>query len=249
MEASQAQLLTHLGAANSSFGETNWWVIAKAGQPETTGADAARESLCEKYWRPIFVYLRRLGYGLEDAQDLTQSFFACVLQKNYLRSAAREKGRFRSFLLVMLKRFLVDQRDRTHREKRGGGKEVISLDSGDTTFRSRIEPTDQLTPEKAFERNRANSLLSQALDRLAAEMAATAKNNDFIELKPLVMCESQESYAAVAQRLHWTESHVKVSVHRLRRRLGDLLRSEIIKTASTPDDVEVEIRNLFAAFQ
>jgi RNA polymerase sigma factor (sigma-70 family) len=235
--------------AVTCFGETDWWVISKAGRPNTPGADAARDNLCQMYWWPVFFYVRRLGYCSEDAQDLTQAFFSCVLEKNYVRGAVPEKGKFRSFLLVMLKCFLADQRDRTHRQKRGGGNQVISLDSGDTAFRSRIEPADELTPEKAFERTWADSLLSYALDRLEEEMAATGKKADFQQLKPLVCCESEETHAVVARRLQWSEANVKVTVHRLRRRLGELLRAHIAKTAATPDEVEEEIRDLFSAFQ
>ena len=248
MEVRPAFLAAGSGNDATSFGETNWWVISKAGQPESTGAAAARENLCRKYWRPIFSYLRRVGYGPEDSQDLTQSFFACMLEKNYLKTADREKGRFRSFLLVLLKRFLADQRDRTQRQKRGGGKEVISLDAGDTAFRSRLEPAEELTPEKAFGRSWARTLLQYALAHLELEMVAAGRQSEFDQLKPLVTCESQESYAGLAQKLHWSESNVKVTIHRLRRRLADLLRVEIAGTGATPAEVEAEIQDLFAAF-
>lgn len=235
-------------ATGASFEETNWWVIKKAGQPTSSEADSARDSFCQLYWGPVFDYVRRSGYSLEDSQDLTQSFFAHVLDKNYIQSATREKGKFRSFLLTLLKRFLADDRDRTDCQKRGGGRKLISLDSGDTEFRSRIEPADELTPDKIFERTWTNGLLRYVLTRLREEMAAEGKEVDFEQLEPLVTSQSEHTYAEVGQRLLWTEANVKVTVHRLRRRLGELLRSEIAKTATTTKEVEEEIRDLFSAF-
>lgn len=234
---------------HAAFGETDWWVISEAGRPNAATACVAREIFCQVYWRPVFSYVRRLGYGSEDAEDLTQSFFARVLEKNYVQRAAREKGKFRSFLLVMLKRFLADDLDRSHRQKRGGGNQRISLDSGDTAFRSHFEATDDGTPETAFDRSWASSFLSCTLGRLENEMADLGRKAHFQELKPLVSCEGEETYAVVAKRLQWTEANVKVSVLRLRRRLGELLREEIAKTAATPDEVEEEIRDLFSAFR
>src|SRR5438552_9451394 len=126
----------------ASFEHTNWFTVRKAGSPESPEADAARDYLSQAYWHPIYFYVRRLGHSPEDAQDLTQEFFARIWQKNYLQAADSQKGKFRSFLLTMLKRFLADQWDRANRLKRGGGQETVSLDELDTEFRHRSEPAD-----------------------------------------------------------------------------------------------------------
>jgi RNA polymerase sigma-70 factor (ECF subfamily) len=235
------------GCHRESFKETSWWVVGQAARPETPAGEAARQSLCRQYWWPVFFYLRRLGHTREDSEDLTQGFLARMLEKNYVRSAAREKGKFRSFLLVMLKRFVADERDRAERQKRGGGKPVVSLDAGDMESRSRLEPLDELTPEKAFERSWASSLLRSVLSSLEKERAALGKQSDFDELLPLITCDREDTCAGAARRLHWTEANVKVQVHRLRRRLGDMLRAEIAKTGATPAEIEEEIHALFSA--
>src|SRR5437762_1313424 len=142
-----------------SFDHTNWFTVRQASAPASPQSDAARSSFCQTYWYPIYVYVRRQGRSPEDAQDLTQEFFARLFQKNYLQSADREKGKFRSFLLTMLKRFLADQWDRATRQKRGGGKQFVSLEAQDTEFRYKTEPADDETPETAFERRWAASLL------------------------------------------------------------------------------------------
>jgi RNA polymerase sigma-70 factor (ECF subfamily) len=222
--------------------------VGKAGKPETAEAEAALEHLCRVYWQPIFAHVRGLGYPWEDAQDLTQGFFARVLEKNYVRVASRDKGKFRSLLLVMLKRFLADQRRLNTRQKRGGGQPVLSLETEGPEFALRSEAVDTLTPEKLFERSWAHSLLERALDRLEEEMAASGRQQDFEGLKPLVIREREDSGAAVAHRLHRTAGSVKVAVHRLRRRLGELLREEIARTGATPEEVEEEIEELFWAF-
>ncbi len=236
------------GCHGASFNETSWWVVGQAARPETTAGEAARQSLCRAYWWPVFFYLRRLGYSQEDSEDLTQGFFARMLEKNYLRSASRKKGKFRSFLLVMLKRFLADERDWAERQKRGGGKQVISLDAGDAEFRSRLEPLDELTPEKAFERSWADSLLRAALADLEKEMAVLGKQGEFDELRRLVTCDGEDTCAGAAGRLQWTEANVRVHVHRLRRRLGDMLRAEIAETGATPTEIEEEVHDLISAF-
>src|SRR6266700_1152362 len=136
--------------ATASFEHTNWFAVRKAGTPASPENDAARTSIYQTYWYPIYFYIRKLRRGPEDSQDLTQEFFTRVFEKNYLQSADRQKGKFRSFLLTMLKRFLADEWDKSQRQKRGGGKEMISLEEQDTEFRYRAEPEDDLTPDKAF---------------------------------------------------------------------------------------------------
>jgi RNA polymerase sigma factor (sigma-70 family) len=231
----------------ASFEQTNWFTVRKAGSPEAPGAEAARDHLCQAYWYPIYFYVRRLGRSPEDAQDLTQEFFARLCQKNYLQAADSQKGKFRSFLLMILKRFMADEWDRAHREKRGGGQETISLDAQDTEFRHRSEPADGLTPEKVFERRWAATLMAQGLNRLKEECLAADKAAIFEELRPFLTCEDKVSCAEAAGRLQMTENNVKVTVHRLRHRYGELLRAEIARAGATPEQVEEEIQDLFAA--
>jgi RNA polymerase sigma factor (sigma-70 family) len=231
----------------AAFGDTNWFKVRKAGSPEAPESDAARADLSQAYWYPIYFYVRRVGYSPEDAQDLTQEFFARVWHKNYLQSADHEKGKFRSFLLTILKRFLADEWDRAHREKRGGGQETISLDAQDTDFFHRSEPADEHTPEKAFERSCAKALMDEVLKQLGKECAAAGKGEVFQELRPFLTCEDKTPQADAAQKLNMTENNLKVTVHRLRQRYRELLRGEIQRTAGTPEQVEEEIRGLIAA--
>ncbi len=230
-----------------AFDQTNWSVVRKAGLIELPEADAARAGLCQTYWYPIYCYVRRLGHSPEDAQDLTQEFFARLLEKNYIRTADREKGKFRSFMLMMLKRFMADQWDKANRQKRGGGLEFTSIDKEQTEMRYRHEPADNLTPDKVYERSWAVSLLDQALKRLQEECIAGGKQRIFEQLKPLLMGEDKARYASVAADFGISESNLKVTVHRLRQRYRELIRAEIARTAGTPQEVDEELRDLFAA--
>ena len=231
------------------FGDTDWWVVSKAGHPELPQADAARASLCQTYWHPVYWYIRRTGYGHEDAQDLTQNFFARVLERNSMQAADREKGRFRSYLLLLLKRFLADEWDRIHRQKRGGGVPALSLDGGSTEFFCRHEPADPRTPDKEFDRLWAELLLKQTLDRLEQECVAAGKYTLFQELKAYVTCETEATCDATAHRLEMTVTNLKVTVHRLRERYRELLRAEIARTAATAAEVEEELQDLYAALR
>lgn len=233
----------------ASFEDTNWFVVREAGRSELPAADAARTSLCRTYWYPIYCFIRGQGRPPEDAQDLTQEFFARLFKTDYLRAAARERGKFRSYLLMMLKRFLADEWDRSRRQKRGGGAPPLSLDGGNTEFFSRHEPADTTTPDKLFDRFWAESLLQQALERLAEESAAAGKRELFAALKDRITCETEVTCAATAQKLGLTPSNLKVTVHRLRQRYRELLRAEIARTAATEAEVEEELRDLYAALR
>ena len=193
--------------------------------------------------------MRRRGYEVHEAEDLTQEFFARLLAKNYLADVDRTKGKFRSFLLTSLKHFLANEWDRARAAKRGGGRPVLSLDTQTAETRYRSEPADELTPEKLLDRQWALALLDQVLGRLQAESVADGKGALFEQLK-LFLTEGKgtTSYASVATRLETTEGAVKVAVHRLRRRYRELLREEISHTVATPAEIEEEIRHLFAAF-
>ncbi len=229
------------------FGPTHWSVVLQAGAPEATQAEAARARLCQAYWYPLYFYIRRLGHRPEEAQDLTQEFFARMLQKNYFQTADPLKGKFRSFLLLMLKRFMANEWDRANRQKRGGGQELISLDAQDTENRYLAEPVDALTPDKAFERRWAVTLMAQVFQRLQQECAAAGKTELFEELRPFLQGENEETYDALGRRLQMPKATLKVLVHRYRQRYGQLLREEIAPTVSRPEEIEDEIRDLFAA--
>jgi RNA polymerase sigma-70 factor (ECF subfamily) len=198
-------------------------VVRKAGRVEDPEADPARSILCNEYWKPVFGQVLRSGYGWHDAQDLTQEFFSRLLKNNSLRTADREKGKFRSFLLILLKRFLADQRDRQHCQKRGGGAQVISLSEGDTEFRQRNEPVSEIDPEMICERQWVESVLEKALAHLEREWVASGKVEVFQKLKPLLMEDGDVSYESAAAALNSREATVRVMVHRLRRRLRKLL--------------------------
>ncbi len=232
----------------ADFTDTCWNVVRAAGRRDSPQSDAALAQLCRLYWYPLYVFVRRSGHGPEDAQDLTQEFFARLMEKSYLEAANPEKGKFRSFLLVALKRFLANEWDRAHRNKRGGGRQVLSLSEGDTEFRYRTEPADPMTPEKAYERRWAMTVLDEVLVRLEAELVAAGKRRTFEELKQFLLDEETDSsYAEIAARLKMTEGTLRVTIHRLRHRCRELLREEISQTVTGPGQVDEEIQSLFAS--
>ena len=235
------------GAAN--FTPTHWSVVlAAAGSNDSTHARDALEKLCRNYWLPIYVFVRRQGHSSHDAQDLTQEFFARLLEKNYLAGVHREKGRFRSFLLASVKHFLTNEWDKAKAQKRGGGRVPISIDTaiGESSFN--LEPADILTAEKIFERRWALALLEQVLRRLREEYSRDGKEKQFEQLKP-TLTEASRSvpYVEIAARLGTSEGAVKVAVHRLRQRYRELLRAEIADTVANASEIDDEIRSLFAA--
>jgi RNA polymerase sigma-70 factor (ECF subfamily) len=206
---------------------------------------AALETLCRTYWYPLYAYVRRQGHSPPDAQDLTQEFFARLLQKDYLKAAAREKGRFRTFLIVALKRFLANEWDRVRAQKRGGGQPLLSLDTELAEQRYRIEPAEQATADKIYERRWALTLLDRTLARLREEFAATGRARDFDRLKVCLTAERGEiSYAEIAAALGLSEGAARVAVHRLRKRFREVFREEIAHTVSGPEDIEEEVRYL-----
>jgi RNA polymerase sigma-70 factor (ECF subfamily) len=232
---------------DASFATTHWSVVLLAGNPESPQATAALGRLCRAYWYPLYVFVRRQGHTPEDAQDLVQGFFERVLEKNYFQEANREKGKFRSFLLMTLKRFMANEWDRANRLKRGGGHEILSLDAQTTESRYLAERADEMSPEKAFERQWALALLQQVMDRLEAEYVSTAKGKIFAELRVLLSGEKAgHSYAEIGQRLGMSEGAVKVAVHWLRQRYRELLRLEIGRTVDSPEAIDEEARYLFA---
>ncbi|MBE3096781.1 MAG: sigma-70 family RNA polymerase sigma factor [Planctomycetes bacterium] len=233
-----------------SFATTRWSLVLAAAHDSRPDAQAALATLCETYWYPLYAYVRRCGYESHDAEDLTQEFFARLLDKDGLASVDRGKGKFRSFLLASLRHFLANERDWARARKRGGGRTVLSFDRGEAETRYRLEPSHELTPEKDFDRQWALTLLGQVLDSLEAEHAASGTERLFEGLKGfLTQAEGLHPYAEVACRLGMTEGAVKVAVHRLRRRYRRLLREQIAQTVAGPKEVDEEIRHLFGAFR
>jgi RNA polymerase sigma factor (sigma-70 family) len=223
--------------------------VLAAGRPSTPQADHALEELCRTYWYPLYAYVRRQGHSKEDAEDLTQSFFARFLERNYLEGLSSEKGRFRAFLLAALKHYLANEWDKSQRQKRGGGVAPLSLDWRDADTRYQIAPADQLSPDKLYDRAWATTLLEQVITRLREECVAEGKGKVFEQLKPfLTMGKSDIAYAQAAASLGLNEGAARVAVHRLRKRYRELLREEIAQTLTEPADIEEELRALFQAF-
>ena len=193
--------------------------------------------------------MRRQGHLKEDAEDLTQGFFASFLKRNYLEHVSSEKGRFRAFLLGALKHFLANEHDRSRAQKRGGGVPALSLDWQDADTRYQIDPADLLSPDKVYDRAWAVTLLEQVIARLRAECATEGKAAHFDQLKPFLMVgKSAIPYAEAAAKLGMNESAARVAVHRLRKRYRELLREQIAQTLTDPADLDEEMRSLFRAF-
>ncbi len=230
------------------FQTTHWSVVRRAGQRASRRSAEALEHLCRTYWFPLYAYVRRRGYEAPEAQDLTQEFFVRLLAKHYLTRADRSKGKFRSFLLTGLNRFLSNEGRRARAAKRGGGQPLLSLDDETAERRYALEPASQLTPERIYERHWALTLLDRALARLRAETLAGGRARQFEQLRGFLTTEAGETrYAAVAAELGMTTDAVGVAVHRLRQRYRELVREEIAQTVTSPAEVEQEIRWLFTA--
>jgi RNA polymerase sigma-70 factor (ECF subfamily) len=230
------------------FATTRWSLVLAAGRRSSPESSAALATLCETYWYPLYAYVRRRGHDADDAQDLTQAFFARLLEKNDLAAAQQECGRFRSFLLTALKHFLANEWDRGCAQKRGGSRPLLSIEFRTAEDRYRLEPRHELTAEKIFERRWALVLLEQVLVRLQQESARAGKGELFDRLKVFLTGErAAVSYGELAAELKMTEGAVKVAVHRLRRRYRDVLRLEIGQTVADPAEIEEEIRELVSA--
>ena len=232
-----------LGGAG--FHTTQWSQVLAAGLEDSPQATEALEGLCRTYWYPLYAYIRRRGHDRHAAEDLTQSFFARLLEKSHLREITREGGRFRSYLLTALNHFLANEWDRACAQKRGGDKVHFSLDDLEAETRYALELEDNRTPEHLFERRWALTLLNQALSRLREEHDAPERSRVFDHLQPFLSGDKKLiPHAIVAASLGISEGAVKVAVHRLRKRYGELLRQEIARTVSTPEEARDEIRHL-----
>jgi len=231
------------------FATTHWTVVLSAGHSETTRGRDALAALCETYWYPLYAFVRRQGHSPHDAEDLTQGFFARLLESESLASVSREKGKFRTFLLVALKRFLANEWHRARSQKRGGAAFHLPLQGHTAETRYIAEPIEHLTAEKLFERRWALTLLDRVLARLGDEFDAAGKKELFEKLKPYLMAEKGAiPYAEAAFGLGMNEGALKVAVHRLRRRFRELFREEVAQTVARPEDIDEEIRHLLTAF-
>jgi len=230
------------------FATTHWSVVLAAGEGASEPSRHAMETLCTTYWYPIYVYVRRRGHGPDDAQDLTQEFFTQLIAKQHLRLADPNKGRFRSFLLATLHFFLAREWTRAHRQRRGGQYQFVSLDLPTSEERYQFEPIDSDTPEKNFQRQWALTVLKQAMNELERKCEEMGKDDLFREAKHLLSGDRDgASYTAIASSLCMTEGAVRVSVHRLRQRYGELLRAEISRTVDSRDEIDEELRYLMSA--
>jgi RNA polymerase sigma-70 factor (ECF subfamily) len=221
--------------------------VLTAGRSDTLRAHAALANLCQTYWYPLYAYVRRRGHSPEDAQDLTQAFFARLLEHNWVGQADQQKGRFRSFLLSAMNHFLADEWDKARAQKRGGGVLPIPLQFDTAETRYGHEPADNVTPEQNYERHWALTLLDTVLQRLRSEYEQEGKAELFAALHPcLVGDRTAQPYAELAMKLGVSEGAVKSAVHRLRQRYRQLLHDEIAQTVASPGEVDEELHHLFA---
>jgi RNA polymerase sigma factor (sigma-70 family) len=226
-------------AGPRAFATTRWSVVVAAGGATGPGARDALETLCGAYWYPLYAYARRRGSDRHAAEDLTQGFFAMLLERGSVAAADPQRGRFRAFLLTAFQRFAVNEHERASAQKRGGGSSPLSLDFDAGESRFATEPAHGLTPEREFERRFALALLARVLERVRAERP------DDVDLLPFVGGPGEAlPYAEIAARRGASEGAVKVAVHRLRGRYRETLRAEIRETVVGDEDVDDEIRRL-----
>jgi RNA polymerase sigma-70 factor (ECF subfamily) len=237
-------------AGAAEFALTRWSLIFAAQGAQAPAARQALADLCVLYWYPLYAFIRRQGFDVDRAQDLTQEFFARFWEKPALEGVAPHKGRFRSYLLTVCKHFLANERDRERAQKRGSGRCPVALDYHQAEARYLGEPGHHLTAEKLFDRRWTLALLDRVLDRLGAEYVRAGKAALFERLKPLLTAEENAgSHRQIAQELAMNEGAVRVAVHRLRGRYRELLREEIARTLDDPRQIDDEIRDLFAALR
>ncbi len=230
-----------------SFATTQWTAVLQAAGSDSRAHEALAR-LCQTYWYPLYAYIRRQGHGAHDAQDLTQEFFGRLLERDWLHQVDPRLGRFRSFLLASLKHFLSNERAKVRTQRRGGAVPHVSLQLDTAETRFRHEPADTASPDKAYDRQWALTLLARSLDRLQAECASAGKETLFTALKDALGGDRHSvRYAELGEHLGLSETAVKVTVHRLRKRHRELLRAAIADTLAHGADVEEELRHLQAA--
>ncbi len=232
------------------FATTHWSLVvaAKPDEASQTNARKALEQLCRAYWYPLYAFVRNRGHSSTDAQDLTQSFFARIIETGGFASADPKRGRFRSYLLGAMKHFLANEWDRAQAQKRGGGVTFLELDSLDPEARYALEPAQSPDPDAGFDREWAQESIARAMNHLRAESEAGGKAKLFATLKGSLIGQGPTRSEAAAQ-LGMTEGAVKVAVHRLRRRYREILRAEIAQTVTDPSDIDDEMRHLVDALR
>jgi RNA polymerase sigma-70 factor (ECF subfamily) len=238
------------GANGGGAFVTTQWSVVLAAQGSSPAAEEALEKLCRTYWRPIYSFVRREGRTIEDAQDVTQGFFARLLERRDFDAVRREKGRLRSYLLVSLKHFLSNERQRAMTLKRGEGRTLVSLDEVLTRERNDPEPADALTADRIYERRWALTVLERVFDQLGKEYEKAGNGGLFDRFKELMGDESRQvSQAQIASEMGMSENAVKQAYHRFRHRYRDLLREEIAQTVAVPSDVDDELRHLVSVLR
>ena len=233
-------------AGPRNFPVTQWTMVLAAGATPSPESAAALERLCASYWYPLYAFVRRRGHSPHDAQDLTQEFFARLLKHNWIADADRDKGRFRSFLLMAMKRFLSKEWEKARTLKRGGHVQMVPIQFDMAETRYTREPADTTTPEQEFERQWVMTLLDAVLKRLRQDYAEAGKGGLFETLKPcLIGSRESQPYADLAAELGMSEGAVKMAVCRLRERYRACLKEEISQTVASPAHVDEELRHLF----
>ncbi len=229
------------------FATTNWSLVLSAGNRSREDSDRALEKLCRAYWPPLYAYARRRVRDIHEAQDLTQAFFERLLEKEYLTDADPRRGRFRAFLITAFKRFLSKEDDKATAIKRGGGQRTFSVDF-DAQDREWGVPQDSLTAEQIYQRKWAITLLGRVMTRLQKEMERAGKAQQFHLLKSFIGGAGSAPFASIANELGLKESAARMAASRMRGRYRELLREEIAQTLGPHEDIESEVRQLFAAF-
>jgi DNA-directed RNA polymerase specialized sigma24 family protein len=228
------------------FSTTHWSVVLLAGQTVSPDSQAALEKLCRAYWHPIFLFARRKGHGEEDAKDLTQQFFARLLERNDFSGLNPSKGKFRTFLLTAFTHFLANEYDRASALKRGGGRQIFSLEEFSPDELGDVSAASRVAPATLFDLRWAKTILQAALQQLKQEMSAAKKTAQFETLKAFLTANAGDGdYAGAAQKLGVEVSSVPVFVHRLRQRYRELVREEVARTVTSPVELEEEMRHLF----
>jgi RNA polymerase sigma-70 factor (ECF subfamily) len=225
------------------FASTRWSVVLAAGglSPD---ADRALAELCETYWYPVYAFVRKSGHSSDDAADLTQAFFARVLEKRYVKDARPDRGRFRSFLLASLRHFMSNERDWQGAKKRGGGVPHVSLDVEIGEQRYQLDPPDDTTPERIYERRWTLTVLDRAMAELSKKYRQSGRRELYLRLKPCLTGENSLSYREIGEALGVSEGSLRIAVHRLRKEFASTLRAAIAETVERPEDIEDELRYL-----
>jgi RNA polymerase sigma-70 factor (ECF subfamily) len=229
------------------FRSTRWSLVQQAAHGADEDRAAALSDLCTAYWYPLYAFVRSRGFDAEEARDLTQGFFARLLEKNEVGSAHPGSGRFRTFLLTALSHFLANERDRDGAKKRGGGRTILSLDFRSADERYLVEPAHEETPERAYTRRFALELVDRAVAGLRREYAARGRGASFERLEEFLTTEPRGAVAGAARDLGVSEGAVRVTVHRMRARLREILRREITDTMLDGGSVDEELEELFRA--